>query len=522
MAKINRYNGNLKAFGSESTGTERTIFGDTAQSNTLDGNITADLFRGWGIIGPEFNPTKQDFNGLGFTLGQLLAYLHQAGIPEWNTLQEFYQGSVVTTLSGIYRLKSGGNGSVNPDTDGGVNWELQPTRAQVDAKASISGQLFTGEINYRGAGSINTNTSYGVNALSSNTTGSSNTALGRDSLSENTTGSENTASGVNSLLSNTTGTQNTAVGRDALSSNTTGSSNTAVGRNSLLINTTGSNNTANGVNSLSSNTTGPGNTALGKDALLSNTTGSSNTSVGRNSLSSNTTGPSNTASGVNALSSNTTGSNNTANGVNSLLSSTIGSNNTAVGRDALSGNTEGNENTANGVNSLVNNTTGSSNSAVGRDALSSNTTGSGNTALSPLNRFGNYNPVFNPTTENDRFCMGSTGITNAYIQVAWTVVSDARDKTNFADVPHGLGFVNALQPTRYQFRIDRNSEKTNGPVRYGFKAQDVLDLEGSNPVIVDNEDPDKLRIVDTAIIPVLVNALQELDAKFEAYVLAHP
>jgi hypothetical protein len=59
-------------------------------------------------------------------------------------------------------------------------------------------------------------------------------------------------------------------------------------------------------------------------------------------------------------------------------------------------------------------------------------------------------------------------------------------------------------------------------VRYGFKAQDVLELEGANPVIVDNEDADKLRMVDTALIPVLVKALQELNAKFDAYVELHP
>ena len=136
MAKIDRYNGNLKAFASDATGTERTIFGDTAQSDELDANITADLLRGWGVVGPTFNPTKQDFNGLGFTLGQLIAYLHQQGIPEWNTSQEYYRGSVVTTLAGIYRLKNGGDATVDPDNDNGTNWELAPTRAQVDAKAN--------------------------------------------------------------------------------------------------------------------------------------------------------------------------------------------------------------------------------------------------------------------------------------------------------------------------------------------------------------------------------------------------
>ena len=135
MAKIDRYNGNMEAFAADALSTERTIFGDTAQSDTLDANITADFLRGWGIVGVNENPTKQDFNGLAFTLGQLIAYLHQRGIAEWNTNQEYFEGSVVTTLAGIYRLTSGGDGSVDPDTDVGVNWEPAPTRAEVDDKA---------------------------------------------------------------------------------------------------------------------------------------------------------------------------------------------------------------------------------------------------------------------------------------------------------------------------------------------------------------------------------------------------
>ena len=135
MSKITRYNGNLKAFAADALSTERTIFGDTAQSDTLDANITADFLRGWGVVGVNENPTKQDFNGLAFTLGQLISYLHQRGVPEWNTAQEYFDGSVVTTDVGIYRLKSGGDGSSDPDTDGGVNWALIPTQAKVDAKA---------------------------------------------------------------------------------------------------------------------------------------------------------------------------------------------------------------------------------------------------------------------------------------------------------------------------------------------------------------------------------------------------
>ena len=147
MAKIDRYNGNVRAFAADSLGTERTVFGATTQSDTLDGNITLDLLRGWGVVGVNENPTKQDFNGLAFTLGQLLAYLHQRGVPEWNSAQEYYEGSVVTTLAGVYRLKSGGDGSSDPDTDGGVNWTQLPTREEVDAKADQATTYTETEVN---------------------------------------------------------------------------------------------------------------------------------------------------------------------------------------------------------------------------------------------------------------------------------------------------------------------------------------------------------------------------------------
>ena len=387
----------------------------------------------------------------------------------------FYIKSVDTTKVGI--LAGGASYFNGGDVSIGAG-----NLAVTGAISSTTDATLSGLTVGKGAGAVATNTAVGASALNANTTGAFNTASGQNALYYNTTGSNNTASGRSALQNNTTGSYNTASGQAALNANTTGNNNTASGMSALYSNTTGSNNTASGVSALSSNTTGNNNTASGLQALLLNTTGTANTASGRDALQQNTTGNNNTASGLNALLNNTTGS----------------------------------YNTANGVSALQNNTTGSSNTASGQNALGSNTTGSGNTALNPLNSAGGYAPVFNPGNENNRFCMGSTGVTNAYIQVAWTVVSDARDKTNFAPVPHGLEFVKALQPTAYQFRTARDSEETNGGVRYGFKAQDVLELEGSNPVIVDNEDADKLRMIDTALIPVLVKAIQEQQALIES------
>lgn len=279
-------------------------------------------------------------------------------------------------------------------------------------------------------------------------------------------------------------------------------------------------NVAVGATALDSNTTGANNVAIGNAALTANSTGGDNTAVGSGALDTST-GSRNTAVGKNALGANTTASDNSAFGVDALKSNTTGAQNIACGGAALGLNVTGNFNSAFGNTSLYNNT-GSCNVGVGYNSLYSNTSGSGNTSINPMTSGGVDSPVFNPTTESNRFIAGSTSVTNAYIQVAWTVVSDARDKTEFSEVPHGLAFVNQLKPIAYRFRESRDSDTAHGPVRYGFRAQDVMALEGGNPVIVDNEDADKLRMVDTALIPVLVNAIQELSAEFNAYKLAHP
>ena len=112
--------------------------------------------------------------------------------------------------------------------------------------------------------------------------------------------------------------------------------------------------------------------------------------------------------------------------------------------------------------------------------------------------------------------MGSTAVTNAYIQVAWTAVSDARDKIVGGPVPLGLDFVTALEPVSFHFKETRDSENPHGPKRYGFLAQDVLALEGESPVLVDAGDQEKLRLTDSYFTPVLVNAIKELAAEIDS------
>ena len=84
MSLITRFNGAFKAFASEATGTFRTVFGGTTQSNDLTDQVTADFKTGWEIVGTNDEPTIEDFNAMGYTLSQVLAYIHQVGIIEWS------------------------------------------------------------------------------------------------------------------------------------------------------------------------------------------------------------------------------------------------------------------------------------------------------------------------------------------------------------------------------------------------------------------------------------------------------
>lgn len=102
MAKITRYNGNLEAPASAALGTERTIFGTGSQSDDLTDQFNSFLLRGWGIVGPSDQPTLQEFNAMGFTLGQLHAYLHQMGVAEYNATQEYHIGSIANVAGVLY------------------------------------------------------------------------------------------------------------------------------------------------------------------------------------------------------------------------------------------------------------------------------------------------------------------------------------------------------------------------------------------------------------------------------------
>src|SRR5690606_35711968 len=121
MAKIQRFSGNVRAFAIDAQANERTVFGGGSESDSLDSNLNSDFFRGWGISA-DSKPTYQDFNALGFTNGQLLAYLVQSGIAEWSENQEYHTGGIGTRSGTPYISTSNDNEGNDPETDF-ANWE---------------------------------------------------------------------------------------------------------------------------------------------------------------------------------------------------------------------------------------------------------------------------------------------------------------------------------------------------------------------------------------------------------------
>ncbi len=112
--------------------------------------------------------------------------------------------------------------------------------------------------------------------------------------------------------------------------------------------------------------------------------------------------------------------------------------------------------------------------------------------------------------------------------------SDARLKKNIKNLEIGMDIINQLQPKTYQYRTDGNYAKLNLPAgnHIGLLAQDVekvipeaVKYAGVNSSYLNNSIPKegtKGDVIDfkavnyTELIPVLIKALQEQDAKIKA------
>jgi hypothetical protein len=418
------------------------------------------------------------------------------------------------------------------------------------------------------------NTFIGGAAGAANTTGGTNVAVGAFSYYAGTAGSQNAALGV-SALENTNGSQNTGIGFQALKANTSGSYNTALGNQSLLSNTTASNNTAVGYQAGYSNTTGNVNCFFGQAAGYSNTTGVQNVVMGDNALTTNSTGSYNTAIGRQALALNTTASNNTAVGYQAGYSNTTGGSFVALGWKAGYTYNNASENYGSTFVGLQAGTasTGHDNQFFGGSAGVSMTTGSANTILGTFSgngggldirtasnyivlSDGNGNPrgIFD---NNGSFGVGNVpsgsariyteGLTDTYnllvirdtgtsystsnrfavfynssgtiagsIQhtgvttTAYATSSDERLKENIVDAPNALEKIINIPVRSYDWKEDK------AHVEYGFIAQELEKIYAEPVGVGDDVKENPWNVEYGRLTPILVKAIQELNAKVTA------
>jgi|GEM_PF-2070312 len=246
----------------------------------------------------------------------------------------------------------------------------------------------------------------------------------------------------------------------------------------------------------------------------------------------------NTVLGIGALEGNVIGavgedaSHNTAIGYNSLKSNTTGGNNTAIGIYTLDANTSGHFNTAVGFAALSTTITGWYNVAVGTASLGYS---KGHNNIGIGHNAGTDTSPFYVTTQNNRIVLGDNNITNAYIKVSWTVTSDERDKANIEPIDHGLNFICDIEPIKFVWddrsrywetledgtviKHDRDGSKKSDQLYFGFSAQQVKSVEERHGVpenvIVNVEQEDKWLLKETALIPVIVNAIKELKQEID-------
>jgi len=108
--------------------------------------------------------------------------------------------------------------------------------------------------------------------------------------------------------------------------------------------------------------------------------------------------------------------------------------------------------------------------------------------------------------------------------------SDMRLKQNIQLLTKGLDTINALQSVSFNWITDFCKEE-NDKTMYGFIAQNtqLVDPNLVEPfgladkiIVGDTVVENPLRVNEKFIIPILVKALQELNAKFDDYVASHP
>ena len=424
---------------------------------------------------------------------------------------------------------SGNPVHVGPGTDGQVltSTGAGSPPAFENASGGGIGEIVTGDNTFAGTDSGNSdnhssatnNTGFGHDSLKALTQGDQNTGIGDSALAGLTTQSNNTGVGWRAGYANAGG-ENTYVGVKA-GEDTTGECNVFIGSNAGAQYTTAAGAVGVGFKAFGgvsgSACTAAESVFIGYQAGEVITDGANNTVVGYEA------GHKLTTSGGNTIMGNRAGHEAAASFEKNILIGyhcasdiTDGTGNVFVGAHIQEGSGDNNchnYNTGVGYGCLYDIAHGEGNTAIGQSAGADITTGDNNTCIGKDSGLGNSPHTI--TTDSNRVVIGNNSVTNSYVKVDWTTGSDERDKTDIQDISIGLDFVKQLKPKSFWFREDRTSDPIVklGSKKYGFLAQDILALEGSDNVVIDDDDANSLKYQGSHLIPILVNAIKELSTE---------
>ena len=220
----------------------------------------------------------------------------------------------------------------------------------------------------------------------------------------------------------------------------------------------------------------------------------------------------NVVMGFQAMRNSTTGPFNTAIGGDAMCANTTGDSNVAIGTHALDANTTADRNTAVGYAAQTTSTTGCCNTALGYSSLNTTTTGDNNIGIG-------YIAISTSATVSDEITLGNADNNNLRCNdTSISSLSDLRDKENIEDIPHGLDYILALRPVKFDW--NRRDGSSKGKKDYGFIAQELDKVEekfGNKEYtrLVNKENPDRWEADPMKTYPILIKAIQELTARIE-------
>ncbi len=420
------------------------------------------------------------------------------------------------------------------------------------------------------------NTFVGNEAGESTTTGGVNTFVGHQAGEANTTGASNIFVGTGAGDANTTGSNNTFLGANAGGANTDQQWNVAVGTSALLAEATSGSNVAVGGLAMTTSNGAANNVAVGKQAGYLHTTGDKNAWVGSNAGFNSTTSSNNAGLGYTSLYSCTTGSELVGIGPQTLYSATTAVSCIAIGDRAFYSLVDSPYNVAIGYKSGFSFESGVSNEGsctfLGDSSGRSVTSGKQNTFIGATAGYattatttGYRNTIVgvgaHAAANNGNLEVvlgfGCKGVGNGYTTIgsdsnrtynqqgstSWSAASDQRLKTDVVDEPIGLAFINDLRPVKFKWKKKKDVDSStfpdiyeegsdervqpseHGVDKHGFLAQELestianySDMGDAGHEIFKQTSDGMYNAAPTALIPMLVKALQEADDKIDALV----